>query len=348
MKRIPSLDGFRAISIILVLYCHSRISPVFPVFLANTAKEAAVGVTVFFVISGFLITTLMLIEEKKNGSISIKDFYIRRVFRIIPVYALYCVFILLWRNVEMISVSKANIIHVLTFSVNFDPYKDWAFGHFWSLSTEEQFYIFWPWLFVLFRKHLKIILFILIIYSCMLRIVVYEFRQYQNVLLSPFFSGSDAIFTGVLGGIFLFENPDTCKHKIFRSFAAQIAALSLILLFIYTKQKGLLGFISLPFGNLIISASILFLIFAYIIPSESKIFKLLNHKIIVHIGILSYSIYVWQQFFFSDNTKYAWRNLPLSYLSIYIVSLASYNLWEKPFLKLKKRFSFNKLNPVSR
>jgi peptidoglycan/LPS O-acetylase OafA/YrhL len=96
--RINSLDGFRALSIILVVIAHCRLSVGFPRSLVGLAYEFAVGVTVFFVISGFLITTLLLRERAKNGRIAIKSFYTRRALRILPVAFLYILFFACWRN----------------------------------------------------------------------------------------------------------------------------------------------------------------------------------------------------------------------------------------------------------
>jgi len=345
LKRIPSLDGFRAISIVLILFCHSRLSGTFPGVLNDIARQAEVGVTVFFVISGFLITNLLLTEESKNNHINIKAFYIRRAFRIIPVYALYIVFILIWRNFETFGLTKNNLVHVLTFTVNFDKYKDWFLGHFWSLSVEEQFYLFWPALLLIFRKHLKTVLVVLVAYSCVARVIAHKFPEFEIISLSPFFIYSDAIFIGAFGGILFFENPELFKHKIFNSRLAKLAAISLFLLFVYTTEHGKLALISLPFGNAIISLSILFLITAYIFPSDKAVYKFLNNKVIVHIGILSYSIYIWQQFFFIGELKGFWRTFPYNIAVIYPVSLGSYYLWERPFLSLKKLFSANKIQP---
>lgn len=344
-ERIPSLDGFRAMSILLILFHHSRLSPGFPGSLGVIAKQAEVGVTIFFVISGFLITNLLLKEQQQTGSINIKAFYIRRAFRILPVYALYLVFMLLWRNIEHFGVTTDNLIHILTFSVNFDNNKDWFLGHFWSLSVEEQFYLFWPLLLVISRKHIKIILIILLSYCCVARCVAYKFPDYSLITLAPFFKYADAIFIGAWGGILFFENPGMFQRKIFRSYIAQLVALCFFLMFIHFLQNGMFPFIALPFGNGIISLSVLFLILCYVQPSDSVVFKILNNSTFVHIGILSYSIYIWQQFFFLGELKGIFRTFPYNILIIYFVSLASYYLWEKPFLRLKNHFMVRRQQP---
>jgi peptidoglycan/LPS O-acetylase OafA/YrhL len=343
LKRIPSLDGFRAISIILVLISHCRFSIGFPVSLIDLARQCEVGVTIFFVISGFLITTLMLDEETMTGNLNIRLFYMRRIFRIIPVYLLYVIFISLWLNAKQIGLTKYNLVHVLTFTVNFDQKFQWFVAHFWTLSIEEQFYLFWPAILVLFRKNLKIILIILIAYSCLTRVIAYKFPSFELLTLSSFFKYSGSIFVGAFAGVLFFEKPEILKNRLFASYFAQVIALIVFLMFVYFTEWGVLAIISLPFGNLIISLSVMFLISAYLLPSDKIVFKILNHKAVMHIGVLSYSIYIWQQFFFVGVGF--WCLFPYNILASYLVGLVSYHLWEKPFLKFRKYFSANKLQP---
>ena len=343
MNRIPSLDGLRAISILLVLVAHSRFSEGFPVKYADLARHGGVGVTVFFVISGFLITFLLLNEQEKTGRISLKQFYINRVLRILPVFLFYSLFIIVLKNFKLIGLFGDSLHYVFTFTVNFDHHINWYFLHFWSLSVEEQFYVFWPAILLLFNKHLKTVLIALIMYSCFARVIAYRFPAYAVISLSPFFNYSDAIFTGALGGAVFFKNPAICRHWVFRSYWLQMVALILIIAFVYFTGYGKLGKVALPFGNIIISASVLFLIFSYITPGNPLVFNFLNSRILVHIGILSYSIYIWQQFFFVGKFNGLWPTFPVNILVIYFVSLASYYLLERPFLRLRKQFSDNKI-----
>jgi peptidoglycan/LPS O-acetylase OafA/YrhL len=302
----------------------------------------SLGVTVFFVISGFLITYLLLAEGSKNHRINLEYFYLRRAIRIVPVYALYLIFVFLCRNIDHISASTGSLIHILTFTTNFDKKIGVVFQHLWSLSVEEQFYFIWPATLIIFRKHLKIVILIFIIFCCLSRVFSYKFPDYAVFTLSPFFNFSDSIFIGAFGGLLFFENKNICKLKMFSNYSLQLMMVVLIVAFKYFLGTGKFGIIALPLGNTIISFSVLFLIFAYIIPSDKVIFKILNNKPVVHIGVLSYSIYIWQQFFFMGQTGF-WRIFPYNVVEVYGVALASYYLWEQPFLKLKSRFSFNKL-----
>ena len=337
MKRIPSLDGFRAISIILVLISHCAFLPSFPRAIVEVASQGKVGVTVFFVISGFLITSLLLIEDSKNNKVNLKAFYIRRSFRILPVFFLYVVFILVWRNFENLGITGNNILHVFTFTVNFDEHKNWFLGHIWTLSVEEQFYLMWPVIFILFRKRLKTVLVLMLVYSCICRVIDYKFPMYSNIALAPFFIYADAILIGVLGSVLHFENPEMLKNKAFSTYWLQLLALGIFVFFVYCAGYGKLPFISLPIGHTLVSAAALFLIMCYIAPKKNLFYKLLNSRVMIHIGVLSYSIYLWQEFFFVGEPKFSFlRILPLNIVFIYIVALASYYFWETPFLKLRK------------
>lgn len=335
-NRIPSLDGFRAVSIILVLFCHSRYFEGFPYYLFDFAKQCDVGVTVFFVISGYLITSLLIKEHDSRKNIAIKSFFIRRSFRIIPVFLIYIVFIICVDHFLNLGLTKNNIIHSLTFTTNFDPAPNWYLGHLWSLAVEEQFYIFWPLLFLYFNKHMKVIVVLLIVYSSLIRILVYRYDLSLFYLLNGFFTKSDSIMIGALASLLNLKSLSIFMKKSLINYFLQLIAILLIVLFVFSSAHGKLGIIALPLGNTIISISIMYIILSYVHPKENYIYKALNSKFFTHIGILSYSIYIWQQFFIFKNVALL-NKFPFNILTIYIVAYISYNFFEKPFLKIKER-----------
>jgi peptidoglycan/LPS O-acetylase OafA/YrhL len=158
-KKLPSLDGWRAVSIALVLIAHSKYAAGFPAMLgsaldgfnANGIAPGSLGVRFFFVISGFLITWLLLQEQAKHGVISLKHFYLRRALRILPVYFLY-LFVLGF--LTHYSQPASDWLTNLTFTTNyFWPPEPTA--HLWSLGVEEQFYLLWPGLLVLLLHRQK-------------------------------------------------------------------------------------------------------------------------------------------------------------------------------------------------
>lgn len=339
MNRISSLDGFRAISILLVVFSHFRFLDWFPSYLYSFAKQCDVGVNVFFVISGFLITTLLLKEQQKKKDISLKNFFVGRVFRILPVFFFYFLFICIYNCFVDLEISKANFIHAITFTANFEPDRNWFIGHFWTLAVEQQFYLFWPFTLLLFRKKLKLITFVLIAYSCIVRVIVYKFNLDPNVFLHPFFAVSDSILIGAFTAILYQEKPQFFAKKIFNNYTLQVIAVLLIIFFVNASAHGKFALISLPFGNTIIAIAIMYLILSYIDKRTNLVYKFLNAKVMIHIGVLSYSIYIWQQFFFGQDRIFFLGVFPLNIVLIYLVSLASYYLLEKPFINLRKKYT---------
>ena len=148
---LPGLNGLRAIAAIAVVVSHTLLlGP----YLGLPSKHqgtdlAGFGVSIFFSLSGFLITYLLLKEKKQFGRINIRAFYIRRVLRIWPLYYLYLIIVLLclgWLGLKMPDGSlwyyiflAANIPFILGAEIP-------LLGHYWSLGVEEQFYLFWPWI----------------------------------------------------------------------------------------------------------------------------------------------------------------------------------------------------------
>jgi len=149
-----SLDGLRALSIVAVIWLHCWYeTPYYPRLAAvPVLRQGFYGVQVFFVVSGFLITTLLLREKERYGKISLRDFYIRRALRIWPLYyAVLAIYVVNALFFERGTVRAASFIHYLpsfaTFTYTWFISANWPGGMFnlaWTLSTEEQFYSFWP------------------------------------------------------------------------------------------------------------------------------------------------------------------------------------------------------------
>jgi peptidoglycan/LPS O-acetylase OafA/YrhL len=154
MRIFGSLDGLRAISIIGVIWFHSWWGTPYYSRLARmpVVRQGSYGVNIFFVVSGFLITTLLLRERDRYGTISLRDFYIRRALRIWPLYyAVLAVYVLNALVFERGTVRAQSFLHYLpsfaTFTYTWFISANWPGGMFnlaWTLATEEQFYLFWP------------------------------------------------------------------------------------------------------------------------------------------------------------------------------------------------------------
>jgi peptidoglycan/LPS O-acetylase OafA/YrhL len=156
-KHIPVLDGVRAISILLVVTHHPEYPGVWPIF------HGATGVSIFFVLSGFLITMLLLREQQRSGRISLSAFYTRRLFRIAPLFLLaFCCYLVLIFGLGLQPERRASFVENIPYYLLFLPeravfFNTWPepvpFGGTWSLGIEEKFYFVWPVLgFVLLKS----------------------------------------------------------------------------------------------------------------------------------------------------------------------------------------------------
>jgi peptidoglycan/LPS O-acetylase OafA/YrhL len=150
VRLLPSLDGLRAVSILLVILGHgvgtgkSQLDLHSPVLEKLFFSHSAIGVRTFFIISGFLITTLLLREKSNFGYISLPAFYTRRCLRILPAFFFYLLVIVVLDRTGFVQLPAGNLLYAVTYTMNFNPNPYWYTGHFWSLSVEEQFYLLWP------------------------------------------------------------------------------------------------------------------------------------------------------------------------------------------------------------
>lgn len=153
----PALDGLRALSILLVFFVHIHVN--------RPEIRGWIGVHIFFVLSGFLITTLLLREREHYGRISFRGFYVRRFFRIVPIYFLvlsaYVPAVLLMHDTVRWAEFKLALPYLITFMQEFRPAASgMVFGQAWSLGYEEKFYLLWPLLMASlfpFKRNLTII-----------------------------------------------------------------------------------------------------------------------------------------------------------------------------------------------
>ena len=354
INKIPSLDGLRALSIFLVLighfvyrlgdlkiiYQYTYLNP-FIVFVS----DAHLGVKMFFVISGFLITYLLIKEERKNGKINFKNFYIRRTLRIFPAYyfVLFIYFVL-----QLLGHFKLEVLSWLS-AITYTKYfymTDWFTGHMWSLSVEEHFYLFWPILFILIPKSRINFQWILVALVPLLRIYVHYYPV-SWISETSLFLTVDSLAIGCLFAFYhdiMLLNLKKSKKILF--------FVSILILTTYMLWGNILDnftdneIILLMNEVLVLSLTnfaIVFIIFYSVHSKDSLWFKFLNLKWLSFIGVLSYSIYLWQQIFI-NNTPYFYNKFPYNIIGIVVMALFSYYVIEKPFLKLKDKFNATKSN----
>ncbi len=338
-KNIPSLDGWRAISISIVVIGHlGKYVPSLQ-WWDRYVVNAPFGVTVFFVISGFLITSLLLDERTTRGSISLKNFYIRRCLRIFPVYFLYLIFILAFTDVAAVY-GWIPFLHALTFTTNFTTGGPVLLGHFWSLAVEEQFYLFWPWVVRRSKRLMTIVALTIIGSSPLFRILDHEIPWLSPYALAPFFKHTDALMVGALLARAAKDKPDFWEWDFWRSNTLRVGLLAVVWL-INVLNGSLVkgsGVLCVPFGNTIQSLCIAYFLVSTIVVQNDRLFAFLNHRYTRHIGKLSYSIYIWQQFILQPPTAW-WMMFPQNLCIVLLAAELSYHAWERPFLRRKREFA---------
>jgi peptidoglycan/LPS O-acetylase OafA/YrhL len=341
--KLPSLDGLRAISIIFVIIHHIYF---YEKFWTNEIDLGRIGVHIFFVISGFLITTLLIKEKINAGKISLKSFYIRRAFRILPVLFLFLCTLMVLNQLFSLKVSGLSFFTSLFFlgNLGIDTSETWYTGHFWSLAIEEQFYLIFP--FLLYKLDIKKYRNVLVLLILVIPIfnsfywsnspILHSSKAIEKISLivtTLFSQGTLAILVGSLCSIVAFSYKDIITKML------QIKWLG-----IFTFLIAL--FVRFKFPE----SSFVLLIFDFLIGiviivnlnKDSFFTVVLDNFIMVRIGILSYSLYVWQQIF---TNKQPWMysfnnagNLVLNLCCLFVVGYISYEYFEKKFISMRKRF----------
>lgn len=314
-SRIPSLDGLRAISISLVILGHwvSKHHQ-----LAVLSVYANVGVRIFFVISGYLITTLLLREQQKSRRISSRDFYARRAFRILPAAFTFiaAVFVLHWGEMRWYDIAAA-----MLYLVNFDFACPWFLAHLWSLAVEEQFYLLWPailnkW----FRYRVRVLIAVVAIAP------IYSALCYRLKVPGGGYGTFPAVANNLAMGCLLALFASRIRMVGRGMACVMLIAVALIPHFpANTPGRTLLMlFVLWPLMHLSIAGMVL-----HVMQSP---YRFLNLGPVVFLGRISYSLYLWQQlFFFRPEPLPIFVALPLS-LGF---ACLSYFLVEQPLLRLR-------------
>lgn len=310
----------------------------------------------FFVLSGFLITWLMLKERDKTGSISLKSFFKRRILRIFPAFYVYWIL-----AIVLLLITKKAIPWTHAFSAAFyvsnyyyalNPESNNLFSHTWSLAVEEQFYLIFPFIFLAFQnstKNLSKALTLLIVIVWLWRVVlVYGLGVGDSYIYCAFDTRIDHLLVGCLLAVILREKYFPRFWKIILSSPLMpVLTIILIALSIFLgdanslKYKDTVGFAVEPILMAV-------LIVQLILFSASFWWQWLEWRFIKYLGTISYSLYLYQQL-----TLHPAVNLLSNFVLVIQVAGAvivtisaatfSYYLVEKPFLRLRN-VSFKKFS----
>jgi peptidoglycan/LPS O-acetylase OafA/YrhL len=349
----PEIDGMRAVSILAVIIYHARIYISGEPFL----KGGFLGVDIFFIVSGYLIASILIKEKNLNGNISIKNFFIRRARRILPLLFFVAIITLFLGYFfllppSLIDNTKTILSSIFFFSNYFLFITGQEYGaesgllipflHTWSLSIEEQFYIFFPFfIFFINGSKKRIILTICIIclsiiFSHLLSSAIPQFNFYNTI------SRIWEFLLGALAAELYLKNKIKNFNKSYPAeFITLASSITILIYFIFFSEDiSHPSFYTLPFCLAVISI-ILF------VNKKNLTFKLLSSNILVKIGLISYSLYLFHYVVFSysriiDYTKGDIVKKIFLALIVFLLSVLSYYVIEKPF-RDKKIISNKKL-----
>lgn len=335
-RRIPSLDGLRAISIGLVLIGHLSGTQNFPLSerVGGIFALGELGVRVFFIISGFLITRLLLQELGSKQHINLPKFYFRRTFRIFPAYYFFILALLLLEAARLIALHPGDIWHALTYTSNYHPGRSWNVGHTWSLGVEEQFYLLWPAVLLIAGARRGLWAAASLIVLCpLIRLSLWHFfPETQSGIGHRFETIADALAVGcVLAGARDWLHGRIAYRKMLASklfLLVPVAVFCANLL----HDRPRLHFL---FGYTVMNVGVALCIDWCVTNYSGNIGRFLNLRPLVFLGVLSYSIYLWQQLFLNRYSNSIFCQFPYNLILVAVASLASYYLIERPFLRLR-------------
>jgi peptidoglycan/LPS O-acetylase OafA/YrhL len=346
-RSIPSLDGLRAISIALVMLAHSgwylplslQRSSVFQAVVGNGAH----GVAFFFVISGYLITALLSGETGKYGTVCLRRFYFRRSLRIFPPFYVFLLALLILWKLGIILEHSPSFIAAATYTWAYYPRAQGYFiTHSWSLSVEEQFYLLWPLTFLIWHRRTKLIAVALFLIFAMplVRVSLYfvapALRGHESYMVQGWV---DTMMVGCLLAL-LEKKPGWVEWRQ-RYLNGWVASLSIVTaLFVVpmvssSLPKRLGGLMSLAVWPTITAIGIAGAMIYVVTHPDSGAGKLLNNRVVRHVGIISYSLYLWQQIFMAQE----FHLLPYGYFYAFLAAQLSFWLVETPSLRLRERLA---------
>lgn len=318
MSRIPSLDGLRALSITLVLLGHLSGTAGFFVNSYTLMMYSNFGVRVFFVISGYLITSLLIKEHERTGAISLRAFYVRRAWRIFPAAFVYVAIVtaLRWHDLN-----RAELIAAATYTINYLGEKSWLLGHLWSLAVEEQFYLLWPFAVALAWKERARVAAAVIGLGPIVRIAFY-FAGLTAGNGKYFPAVADCLAAGCLVAIF---EPRLREYVRSRWFVlVPLATCLMPLTHVWLKFYWSAGLSMMQIG---IALSVLHCI--------ERRYWILNLRPVAWVGVLSYSLYLWQQPFLNRAGSSFMNTFPVNLAAALGAACLSYYFVERPCLKLR-------------
>lgn len=356
--RFDNLDSIRTIAFLATFITHAfhaESEKSIALFALKIQEYFAFGVPIFFVLSGFLITFLMLKEQENNGKFNLKNFYVRRVLRIWPVYFLVLIvgFMLfpLLRNTVLHApyVENANPYYYISFLSNFDQINNLTLpfgiglGPTWSVSIEEQFYLFWPIFILIFKRTKFIYVIVSVLLISIVTSILFDLSNKHTLFCMIYLS------IGGIYGYLSYYRKDTIDRLVNISKSLFLIIITILFILIYASTIGI--------GDVTLIILIAFII-GYVIVFQCFSGKLQLKRVpfFERLGKYTYGLYLYHSIciFCVHIVIDDILQIPESAFSVLLIkpilsfslslifSIYSYNYFEKFFLNLKTKFDSTK------
>ena len=343
LGKIDALDGFRGFAVLLIVLHHLVVAS--PWLFHRVTKGGGFGVDAFFVLSGFLITAILLRDQAKSGRVRFGAFYRRRAMRLLPalfafllVY-LYYSWVTSWVGAHEPSSALSIVFYFSNTWLRNAPLSP-GLGHLWSLAVEEQFYLLWPACVALFfglRRRLAptvVVLFATIAFVAIRRAEMWNHGTSWLVLYTRLGTRADALLVGcLLAQLWV-------RGKLPRR-GVQLAGWAALAYFLYLVRVGA-GNPFLYRGGFTLIAIALGLILLAVLETNWLFNRLLRLRPIRAVGRVSYGLYIWHLPIFTALARYdrSWTPAAQMSVALGLTALATCGSWfvvERPFLRWKDR-----------
>jgi peptidoglycan/LPS O-acetylase OafA/YrhL len=302
------------------------------------------GVSLFFVLSGFLITLLLVRERERTSTVSLKKFYARRALRIFPAYYAFLVLsfgaMLLLGTRPDLALVGASVLYVLNYAIALGEVPPSIVSHGWSLAVEEQFYAIWPVTILALgadHRRIKLVVLGLLVLIALWRVVLIA-RGVNGYVYYAFDTRFDALLMGC--GLALCAKDDWLQSVA--RWVSRHPLLPVVTVAVLHYSLGDFGFWNETFGYTVEALLLATLLVQVMVLHVRRPWNWLNTRPLWYLGMLSYPLYLYHQLVASLVSRYgAWRwSVQVIANVVLTVALAasSYHLLERPFLRMKRRW----------
>jgi peptidoglycan/LPS O-acetylase OafA/YrhL len=347
-SRIPSLDGLRAIAVALVCLGHLTWNQRYLGRDGQYLKLGDLGVRIFFVLSGYLITGILLRELESTSTISLRRFYFRRTLRIFPAFYTFVIVMVVVNAVHWVHIFNGSAFPSLSYTADYVLPGKRVFGHTWSLAVEEQFYLLWPaGLLLLGRRRALWLAGLMLLVCPLMREISFALAANHADVVSHiqdprfrFDTQADALAMGcLLSGLRMrLHGFGWYRHLLSSRAFVLVPFLGLTVTEIGNQQSQLPVVVNLLAGYAVTDLAIALSLDWCLDHPSGRVGRFLNAAPMAAVGAMSYSIYLWQEPFLYIDRSGWWHTPPANIALTLLAATTSYLVIERPSLRLRSKW----------